>query len=104
MKSVDLRMSEIEYGKIRELCSKHKVRKLFVFGSILTNKFNDQSDVDLIVDFDKKEISDYFLNFFDFKYSLEDIFGRKVDLLEDRPFKNSYLRNKIENTKALIYG
>jgi len=97
-------LSEIEYGKIEELCRKYKVRKLFVFGSILTDRFNEQSDVDLIVDFDKTEINDLFLNFFDFKYSMEDFFGRKVDLLEDRPIKNSYLRKKIENTKTLIYG
>ena len=102
--NLNMQISDIEYGKIQELCRKHKVRKLFVFGSILTDKFNDQSDVDLIVDFDKREIGDYFINFFDFKYSLEDVLGRKVDLLEDQPFKNSYLRKNIENTKDLIYG
>ena len=97
-------ISEIEYGKIEDLCRKHKVRKLFAFGSVLNDGFNDNSDVDLIVDFDKKEISDYFINFFDFKYSMEDVFGRSVDLLEDKSIKNSYLRKNIENTKALIYG
>jgi len=97
-------LSEVEYSKIGDLCRKYKVRKLFVFGSVLTDRFNEQSDVDLIVDFDKKEINDYFINFFDFKYSMEDLFGRKVDLLEDKPIKNSYLRKNIEHTKTLIYG
>lgn len=36
---------------------KHKVSKLFMFGSILTNRFNDDSDVDLIVSFNKAEVS-----------------------------------------------
>ena len=99
-----MQISEMEYGKIQELCRKHKVQKLFAFGSVITDGFNNQSDVDLIVDFDKKEINDYFINFFDFKYSLEDVFGRKIDLLENQPIKNSYLRKSIENTKTLIYG
>jgi len=99
-----MQISEMEYGKIQELCQKHKALKLYAFGSVLTDGFNDQSDVDLIVDFDKKEINDYFINFFDFKYSLEDVFGKKVDLLKDRPIKNSYLKKSIEKTKTLIYG
>jgi predicted nucleotidyltransferase len=71
--------------QIVELCHKYGVRKLFAFGSVLTDRFNEQSDVDLIVDFDKEAVKDYFTNYFDFKYSLEDMFGREVDLLEDQP-------------------
>ena len=67
--------------KIIALCKKYKVRKLFVFGSILTNRFNKESDVDFIVNFDKAQVTDYFSNFFDLKYALEDILGREVDLL-----------------------
>lgn len=90
--------------QIKILCQKHNVNKLFAFGSVLTNRFNEQSDIDLIVSFDKQNIADYFDNYFDFKYSLEDIFGRKVDLLEDKPIKNKYLRESIEHSKQLIYG
>jgi predicted nucleotidyltransferase len=90
--------------QIKTLCQKYNVKKLFAFGSVLTNKFNEQSDIDLIVDFDKQNIADYFDNYFDFKYSLENIFGRKVDLLEEKPIQNKYLRNSIENSKQLIYG
>lgn len=90
--------------KIIDLCKKHKVHKLFVFGSILTNRFNENSDIDLIVDFNKSEVSDYFDNYFDFKYSLEDTFGRKVDLLEEQSIKNPYLKQNANATKRLIYG
>ena len=91
-------------NQITDICRKHNVRKLFAFGSILTDRFEQQSDIDLIVDFDKKAISDHFSNFFDFKYSLEDILGRTVDLLEEQPIRNSYLKKSIESTKTLIYG
>jgi len=86
------------------LCQKYNVSKLYVFGSVLTNRFNEQSDIDLIVDFDKKKIDDYFNNYFDFKYSLEDVFGRKVDLLEEKPIQNKYLKQSIDDSKQLIYG
>ena len=90
--------------QIRKLCEQHKVGRLFAFGSALTERFTDESDVDMIVDFDKEAVEDYFLNYFDFKYSLEDLFKRKVDLLEEQPVRNSYLRNSIENSKLLIYA
>ena len=47
---------------------------------------------------------DYFNNFFDLKYALEDILGREVDLLEEHAISNHYLKENIEQTKALIYG
>ena len=86
------------------LCKRYKVSKLFVFGSILTDRFNENSDVDLVVSFNKAEVSDYFDNYFDFKYSLEELFGRKVDLLEEQTIKNPYLKKNVDATKALIYG
>jgi len=90
--------------QINNLCRQYNVNKLFAFGSVLTDRFSEKSDVDLIVDFDKQSVKDHFINYFDFKYSLEDIFKRDVDLLEEQPIRNSYLRKNIENSKTLIYG
>jgi len=90
--------------QINDLCRQHNVRKLFAFGSVLTDKFGEHSDVDLIVDFDKQAVKDHFLNYFDFKYSLENVLRREVDLLEEQPIRNSYLRKNIESSKILIYG
>lgn len=92
--------------KIMDICRRFHVRKLWVFGSILTNRFNSQSDVDLCVDFDKDEIDifDYADNFFDFQYALEDVFGRKVDITEDSAVQNPYFRQELNDTRRLIYG
>ena len=90
--------------QISNLCRQYNVRKLFAFGSVLSDRFGDESDVDLIVDFDKQAVKDPFLNYFDFKYSLQDILKREVDLLEEQPIRNSFLRKSIENSKTLIYG
>lgn len=40
--------------KLFALCRKYKVRKLYTFGPILTPKFNEQSDVDILVDFNSE--------------------------------------------------
>ena len=86
------------------LCKRHNVKKLFAFGSVLTNRFNEQSDIDLVVDFDKTNVDDYFSNFFDLKYALESLFEREVDLLEEQAIHNPYLKENIDTTKMLIYG
>lgn len=90
--------------KIKTLCNKHKVSKLFVFGSVLTDKFNQSSDIDLLVDFSGVSTYDYADNYFDLKSSLEKLFKRPVDLLEDKAIKNPYLRESIDSSKHLIYG
>ncbi len=89
---------------VRDLCSRHKVAKLFVFGSVLTDRFRRNSDIDLIVDFREMDVFDYANNYFDLKYSLEDLFKRRIDLLEDKAINNPYLRQSIDSSKRLLYG
>lgn len=55
---------------IVQLCKSHKVQQLYAFGSVLTDKFNQDSDVDLIVDLEDMAIEDYADNYFKFKFSL----------------------------------
>lgn len=90
--------------KIKALCTKHKVTKLFVFGSILNDNFKRSSDIDFLVDFSGVDLYDYADNYFDFKKSLEILFKRQVDLLEDKAVNNPYLRQSIDSSKKLIYG
>lgn len=100
-----MRLIETNIQQIVALCRKHKVNKLFAFGSILTNRFNEQSDVDLLVNFDENiALLDYADNYFDFKFSLEDMFRRKVDLVCDNSVNNPYFRAELDATKQLIYG
>lgn len=89
---------------IKTLCSKHRVERLFVFGSILTNNFKESSDIDLIVSFYDVDLFDYADNYFDLKASLEKLLKRQIDLLEDKAIKNPYLRKSIDSSKRLIYG
>ncbi len=92
--------------RIIDLCLKHKVKILAVFGSILTDRFNDQSNVDLLVNFDTTDHEkwDYVTNYFDFQEALEKVFGRKVDLVVEKELKNKYFIANVNRTKQMIYG
>jgi predicted nucleotidyltransferase len=100
----EMNLIETNIQRIIDLCKKHKVNKLFVFGSILTCKFNDQSDIDFVVDFSKIDLAEYVNNYFDLKESLQKLLGRDIDLLEDKAINNPVLRRNIDRTKQLIYG
>jgi len=89
---------------IVSLCKQYRVKRLFVFGSVLTQRFNKNSDIDIIVDFEDIDLYKYADNYFDLKTALELLFKRKVDLLEDKAIKNPFLRQSIDTTKQLIYG
>ena len=72
---------------------------------MLTSRFTEKSDIDLVVDFDKEvEQVDYVNNFFDLRDALSAIFHREIDLLEDKAIRNPVLRRNIDRTKSLIYG
>lgn len=90
--------------KIRELCRKHKVATLYAFGSVTSDKFRDDSDIDLLVKFGKIDPYYYAENYYDLKDSLERIFKRHIDLLEDQAINNPYLRQSIDSKKRLLYG
>jgi predicted nucleotidyltransferase len=90
-------------NEINALCANHKVRSLYAFGSVLTHNFNTNSDIDLIVDFKEIDVKDYADNYFDFKFSLQDIFNRPVDLLEEQAIKNPYFKEELNKKKVIVY-
>ncbi len=90
--------------EIIQLCKYHKVKSLYAFGSILTDSFDKESDIDLIVDFSNLPLEDYADNYFDFKFSLQDLLKRPVDLLEEKAIKNPYFRKSVDQQRQLVYG
>ena len=102
-----MKLIELNMDKIIALCKKYKVAKLWVFGSILTPRFNDNSDVDFSVNFDEDTINreglDWADIFFDFMHELEILIGRRIDLVCDDAVENKYFREELDKTKPLIY-
>jgi hypothetical protein len=93
-------------SKIQEVCKKYKVKELYAFGSVTGNDFNEKSDVDLLVEFDKSKIplEDFADNFFDLADNLENIFNRRVDLLTLNSLKNPYFIQEVNKSKQIIYA
>jgi hypothetical protein len=85
------------------LCKNHKVKYLYAFGSSVTDSFNPDSDIDLLVEIDSEdpiEKGEKLLSLWDM---FESFFNRRVDLLTDSSIKNPFLRKNITSTKVLIY-
>ncbi|MCD4789895.1 MAG: nucleotidyltransferase domain-containing protein [Bacteroidales bacterium] len=99
-----MNLIEINIGKLKKLCFKYNVSQLYIFGSAISERFREDSDIDFLVTFGTLELNKYADNYFDFKFSLEDLFNRKIDLLEEKAIKNPFLRESIDSSKKLIYG
>ena len=76
---------------------------MYAFGSILNDSFSAESDVDLIVDFQDQDVLDYGDNYYNLKFSLEDILNRSVDLLEEKAISNPFFKKSIGQKKFPIY-
>ena len=61
-------------------------------------------NIDLIVDFNEVDVEDYADNYFEFKFSLQNILNRPIDLLEAQAIKNPYFKKVLDQTKELVYG
>jgi len=99
-------MSEIEKHKsaIQSLCNLYGVKSLYVFGSVLTSRFSQSSDIDFVVRFGDVSSEDYADNYFGLKAALESLLKRPIDLLEEQALKNPYLISSINTSKKLLYG
>lgn len=101
-----MKLIEMNMDKIIALCKKHKVEKLWVFGSILTDRFNEDSDVDFSVVFKKEKIKllDFADNYLDFLEALKSLFSRDIDLITEESITNPYFIKELNATKRLVYG
>ena len=89
---------------IRQLCEDYQVAEMYVFGSVLTDQFLSDSDIDFLVRFSGVDSLEYFNNFMDFKENLEKLLSRSVDLVEIQTLKNPILIRSIDRNKKILYG
>ncbi len=87
-----------------DLCKGHFVKSMSVFGSATNDSFNEDSDIDFLVQFNNElELLEYADNYFSLKKKLENIFKRNVDLVSEKSLKNPYLIKEINRTKVSVY-
>ena len=90
--------------EIKALCISYKVKSLFAFGSVCTDRFNEESDVDLLIAFNPMEYGEYADTYFELAEKFENLLHRPVDLVTDKSLSNPYFIESINQTKTLIYG
>ncbi len=79
------------------------MKRLYLFGSVLSEKFDSFSDIDILIEFDEVELSHYFDNYLDFKESPENLLHREIDLVENQAVRNPVFRKILDREKKLIY-
>ena len=91
-------------SEVKHLCKMYDVKTLHIFGSACTDKFNESSDIDILVSFKDISIEKYTDNYFELHYKLNELFNKKVDLLTENSLSNPYFIESIEETKELLYA
>jgi predicted nucleotidyltransferase len=96
---------ENKLSEIVLLCKKHQVASFALFGSATNNDFKSTSDVDFLVQFsDNIDVLEYATNYFSLLESLENLLGKKIDLVSKKSLKNPVLIASIEQSKIELYA
>ena len=93
----------VDQERIAELCRRHRIRELALFGSVLRDDFGLDSDVDVLADF----ALDAKVSLFDLvriQAELALILGRNVDLVDRRGLRNPFRRAEILRTAERVYA
>jgi len=90
--------------ELKTICETFDVKSMYVFGSVCTDKFNEDSDIDILISFKDITIEKYTDNYFELHYALEALFNRKIDLITENSLSNPYFIESIEETKLLLYA
>lgn len=94
-----MKIEEIK-EKTLPILLRHRIKRAGIFGSVAKGDSTDESDIDMLVELGD-EIS--LLKFVGIKYELEDVLGKKVDLVEYQAIRPR-LRNRILSEEIRIYG
>jgi predicted nucleotidyltransferase len=103
-KALNQLFSNEQRKSIATLCRQFQVRQLGVFGSVLTDQFDDASDIDVAVRFERTTPEGSFDRFMGLKESLESLFGLPVDLVTADRIRNPVFAHEVENTQEVIYA
>ncbi|MDP8240444.1 MAG: nucleotidyltransferase domain-containing protein [Candidatus Hatepunaea meridiana] len=92
----------INKQKLNLFCRKNHIRKLWLFGSVLRDDFRDDSDIDVLYEFEPDTIVGF--KIFDIEEELSQIFGgRKIDFVSES-YLNHLIRNHPSFRREVLYG
>jgi len=91
--------------ELQELCERHKVRRLELFGSAASGQFDpEKSDLDILVEFQPLCLGEYADMYFGLLEGLQSLFGRPVDLVMATAVENRYFLEAIQRKHAIVYA
>ena len=100
-------MQQLLVKKKKELiaiCKALNIKRLYAFGSVVSERFRDDSDIDFLISFsDNLSVDEYTENYFTLHYKLRELFKREIDIVTERTLSNPYFIESINESKQLIY-
>ena len=94
----------LKLPEVKRLLKEHKVKRAYAFGSVCTDNFKENSDIDLLIAFDIEEpFAGYADNFWDMETKLKIILNRNVDLVPEHKLSNKYFIEELNKTKTILY-
>lgn len=92
--------------ELKDLCVKHRVRRLELFGSAIDDENFDleKSDIDFLVEFQPLKPGEYADTYFGLLEALESLFNRHIDLIMVRAVKNPYFLEAINKSRKVLYA
>ena len=96
---IDSRMNELE-----DLCRKHRVRRLEVFGSAADGTFDpERSDIDFLVEYEEQTPNEHYEAYFGLWEDLQALFDRKIDLVEPGTIHNPFVLRRVNESRKKVY-
>lgn len=100
-----IKLIEEKLNDIISLCKKHHVKSISLFGSAAKGTMHDNSDIDFLVQFSNDiDVLDYADNYFLFLEKLENLIGKKIDLVSKKSLRNPILIDEIDSSKVDLYA
>lgn len=92
----------LSHAKLAEFCRNNHIRRLSLFGSVLTDDFSADSDVDFLVEFEPDHIPGL-ITLAGMEIELSNIVGRKADLRTPMELSH-YFRDDVLKTAQIQYA
>lgn len=100
-----IKLIEQHRPQLLALCRKYDVRRLDLIGSAARDDFDAaRSDLDFVVEFNNFTVANAADRYLGLMVDLEDLFGRKIDLVSYRAIRNPYFKQVVDNTRVMLYA
>jgi predicted nucleotidyltransferase len=93
----------LNYNDVVSLCKKYYIIEMAIFGSSIRDDFTQDSDIDILVSFERNSEITLF-EIMELEKEFSQIINREVDVVEKESLKNPIRKNKILSTREIIYA